>query len=165
MLKSLLIVGDYLDIYPSVQIKSIGGDPINTKDMVIKFTWTAKDAEGNDKDYSSVYSGNKKVTINGVEYELLNVIPTSFSDPYGKFGSVVLENGKVLQTPNLQQAFYQPTESDYGKKFARVSLEDDESFKVLFGDDAYTTLKKGQIVNVVIMYKDYTIYNKEVTVL
>ena len=49
----------FSNIYPSIQIKSIGGEPISTEDMVIKFSWTGDDG----KDYSASYSGGKTFTL------------------------------------------------------------------------------------------------------
>ena len=134
--------------YPSIQVKSIGGEPISTEDMVIKFSWTGNDG----KDYSASYSGGKTFTLSTYTIPAMAVMPlegelqTTYSAWYG---NVTISNGEVLQTMGLFESWYDG---------------DNDSFKAIFGD-AEDTIKKGQKMHVVIMWNDYVIFDKEVIVL
>ena len=135
--------------YPSIQIKSIGGEPISTEDMVIKFSWTGDDG----KDYSASYSGGKTFTLSSNTIPAMAVMPlesdllTTYSAWYG---NVTISNGEVLQTMGLFEKWY---------------FGDNNSFKAIFGEDGAETIKKGQKMHVVIMWNDYVIFDKEVIVL
>ena len=139
--------------FPSIQVKSIGGEPISTEDMVIKFSWTGNDG----KDYSASYSGGKTFTLtsSGDTHTIpaMAVMPlegklqTTYSAWYG---NVTISNGEVLQTMGIFESWYG------GNK---------DSFKAIFGDDGAETIKKGQKMHVVIMWNDYVIFDKEVIVL
>lgn len=135
--------------YPSIQVKSIGGEPISTEDMVIKFSWTGDDG----KDYSASYSGGKTFTLLTDTIPVMAVMPlegklqTTYSAWYG---NVTISNGEVLQTMGLFESWYGGN---------------NDSFKAIFGDDGAETIKKGQKMHVVIMWNDYVIFDKEVIVL
>ena len=147
------IYENYMNSYPSIQVKSIGGEPISTEDMVIKFSWTGNDG----KDYSASYSGGKTFTLtsSGDTHTIpaMAVMPlegklqTTYSAWYG---NVTISNGEVLQTMGIFESWYG------GNK---------DSFKAIFGDDGAETIKKGQKMHVVIMWNDYVIFDKEVIVL
>ena len=147
------IYENYMNSYPSIQVKSIGGEPISTEDMVIKFSWTGNDG----KDYSASYSGGKTFTLTsrGDTHTIpaMAVMPlegglqTTYSAWYG---NVTISNGEVLQTMGLFESWYGG---------------DNNSFKAIFGDDGAETIKKGQKMHVVIMWNDYVIFDKEVIVL
>ena len=146
--------GDYS--YPSIQVKSIGGEPISTEDMVIKFSWTGNDG----KDYSASYSGGKMFNYkdyNGrsAPVDAMAVMPLDgdIRDEYSSwYGNVTISNGDVLQTMGLLDD-YEGYDSF------------DRSFSLIFGDEAAKTIKKGQKMHVVIMWNDYAIFDKEVIVL
>ena len=139
----------FKNVYPSIQIKSIGGEPISTEDMVIKFSWTGDDG----KDYSASYSGGKTFTLSTYTIPAMAVMPlegdllTTYSAWYG---NVTISNGEVLQTMGLFESWYGGNNN---------------SFKAIFGDDGAETIKKGQKMHVVIMWNDYVIFDKEVIVL
>ena len=147
------IYENYMNSYPSIQVKSIGGEPISTEDMVIKFSWTGNDG----KDYSASYSGGKTFTLtsSGDTHTIpaMAVMPlegklqTTYSAWYG---NVTISNGEVLQTMGLFESWYNGNNN---------------SFKAIFGDDGAETIKKGQKMHVVIMWNDYVIFDKEVIVL
>ena len=142
--------------YPSIQVKSIGGEPISTEDMVIKFSWTGNDG----KDYSASYSGGKMFNykdFNGRSdpVDAMAVMPLvgDIRDEYSSwYGNVTISNGDVLQTMGLLD--------DY-QGYSGF----DRSFSLIFGDEAAKTIKKGQKMHVVIMWNDYAIFDKEVIVL
>ena len=147
------IYENYMNSYPSIQVKSIGGEPISTEDMVIKFSWTGNDG----KDYSASYSGGKTFTLTSsgdthtipamAVMPLKGELQTTYSAWYG---NVTISNGEVLQTMGLFESWYGGN---------------NDSFKAIFGDDGAETIKKGQKMHVVIMWNDYVIFDKEVIVL
>ena len=142
--------------YPSIQVKSIGGEPISTEDMVIKFSWTGNDG----KDYSASYSGGKMFNYKdfndrSAPVDAMAVMPLvgDIRDEYSSwYGNVTISNGDVLQTMGLLD--------DY-QGYSGF----DRSFSLIFGDEAAKTIKKGQKMHVVIMWNDYAIFDKEVIVL
>ena len=147
------IYENYMNSYSSIQVKSIGGEPISTEDMVIKFSWTGDDG----KDYSASYSGGKTFTLTA--YGDTHTIPAMAVMPLNGdlqttysawYGNVTISNGEVLQTMGLFESWYNGNNN---------------SFKAIFGDDEAQTIKKGQKMHVVIMWKDYAIFDKEVIVL
>lgn len=146
----------YTYVYPSIQVKSIGGEPISTEDMVLKFSWTGNDG----KDYSASYSGGKMFnykdfTSRSAPVDAMAVMPLvgDIRDDYSSwYGNVTISNGDVLQTMGLLD--------DY-QGYSGF----DRSFSLIFGDEAAKTIKKGQKMHVVIMWNDYAIFDKEVIVL
>ena len=150
------IYENYMNSYSSIQVKSIGGEPISTEDMVIKFSWTGNDG----KDYSASYSGGKMFNYKdfndrSAPVDAMAVMPLvgDIRDEYSSwYGNVTISNGDVLQTMGLLD--------DY-QGYSGF----DRSFSLIFGDEAAKTIKKGQKMHVVIMWNDYAIFDKEVIVL
>ena len=135
--------------YPSLQVKSIGGDPISTEDMVLKFSWIGEDGDI----VTSTYSGGKTFNANG-DVPVMAVMPLSGSlqtEYSAWYGNVTLFNGEVLQSMGLFERWY--------------SVNDNPSFKAIFGEDNVDEIKKGKEIHVVIMHDNHVIFDKEVIVL
>ena len=143
-------------VYPSIQIKSIGGEPISTEDMVLKFSWNA-----NGEDYTCSYVGGETYVISDTTYPVMGLISTDFSEYLPStyslwYGNVTISPGDVLQSTGLFEAYDAAGNS--------VSLDTCKTFNLLFNENQ-ETVKSGQKMHVVIMWNNYAIFDKEVIVL